>query len=154
MSESPLPITPCSPSPPSLHSHLSLSRAGQQVLVPGQVHLEPCPYSFWGPLPGCPRAEAVKDTFPSLSVGPKDLELWPGCDQAFLGTQKLCPLFGFRGGLLCSLAPPELGSLPGLMVLGQVWMGQALIHSLENPSLVICQLSPRPGLVIGPPTSP
>lgn len=30
------------------------------------------------------------------------------------------------------------------MGLGQVWMGRALIHGLENPSLVICQLSPRP----------
>lgn len=29
------------------------------------------------------------------------------------------------------------------MGLGQVWMGRALIHGLENPSLVICQLSPK-----------
>lgn len=39
------------------------------------------------------------------------------------------------------LASPELGSLLGLMGLGREWMEHALIHGLENPSLVIYQLS-------------
>lgn len=57
-------------------------------------------------------------------------------------------------GVPCSLASPELGSLLGLAGLGQAWMGHALIHGQENPSLVICQLSLRPGPVARPPTPP
>lgn len=51
------------------------------------------------------------------------------------------------------LAAPELGSLLGLTGLGRVWMEHALIHGLENPSLVIYRLSLRPGPGTGPPTS-
>lgn len=80
--------------------------------------------------------------------------MWLGPDQALCSPHRLYLCLALRG-CLCSLASPELGSLPGLMSLGQVWMGQALIHGLENPSLVICQLSLRPEPVVtGPPTSP
>lgn len=79
--------------------------------------------------------------------------MWPGSEQALCGPIGSV-LYLALGGVLCSLACPELGSLPGLMSLSQVWMGQALIHGLENPSLVICQPSLRPELVTGPPTSP
>ena len=117
------------------------------------MHLESCPYNFWGPLPGCPRAGQRMPPFPASVWVPKELASWPGPDQAFLSPHRLwgCPLA--LGGFLCSLASPELVSLLRLMGLGQVWMGRALIHGLENPSLVICQLSPRPEPVAGPPTS-
>lgn len=79
--------------------------------------------------------------------------MWPGSDQAFCSPHRLCPLSGFGG---CSLLPglSRVRSLLGPMSLGQVWTGQALNHGLENPSLVICQLSLRPKPVTVPPTSP
>lgn len=63
-------------------------------------------------------------------------QVLPGCERPF-----------FAPGL------SRLGSLLGRMGLGREWMEHALIHGLENPSLVIHQLSLGPGPVTGPPTS-
>lgn len=150
-----------SPPSPLPHAHSPLapqpSQSFQSLAAgvgPGFRYLDRC---TWNPAPitsGGPCQDAPglgKVPFPSLSVGPQGAGLWPGPEQAFLGPHRLCPLFGF-GGL--SLLPGlSRVSLLRLMGLGQVWIRRALIHGPENPSLVICQLSPRPGPVTGPPTS-
>lgn len=107
-SESPLPITPCSlsPRPPAISVLTELgSRCGAWVSVPGQVHLESCPYNFWGGPARMPQGWA-KSPFPASVWVPKEL----GCGQD-LSKPSLAPtgsvLCLALGGFLCSLASPE-----------------------------------------------
>lgn len=121
-----------------------------RAVQPGQVHLEPHLCNFQGFFQG----RAVGSPPAQLHSGPLRSWRW-GPDLTEPSAAPTDSVFSLAlGVILCSLASLQLGSLLGLMGLGQVWMGQALIHGLENPSLVICQLPPRPGLVTDPPTSP
>lgn len=138
------PITSCPallfPTPHSKPSQSFQSLAASAG--PVSCYLDRCtwnraPMVSGGPARMAPGQKLLESTFPA------SVELWLGPDQAFLSPDRFCPLFGF-GWLSLLPGLKRIRSLPRPMGLGQVWMGRALIHGLENPSLVICQLSPRP----------
>lgn len=90
-------------------------------MVPGQVHLEPLFFGFWGHCQNVPELGPFKSPFSASVWAPKELETWPRPEQEAHTGSILCP--ASEGVLSCPVSL-ELGSRPGQMGLGQVWTGR------------------------------